>query len=60
MVSALRRGRTLDPFAVDKAIQWRIKRIKELESKSILSLSFKERHLLHNLKACMPKEGDNE
>ena len=51
MGSALRRGRTLDPKAVEKARQWRKKRLEELESKPILSMSFKERHELHNLQA---------
>lgn len=54
MSSALRRGRTLDPFAVDKANQWRLKRLEELEHKSrgklgLLKLTHKERHELHNL-----------
>lgn len=51
MSSALARGRTLSPDAVEKAKKWREKRIKELEAKPIISLSFKERHELHNLKA---------
>ena len=68
MTSALVRGRTLDPFAVDRADQHRLKRLDELESITkkrlgILSLSSKERHELHNLQAWRdmhtPKEVDN-
>ncbi|KKN59524.1 hypothetical protein LCGC14_0541380 [marine sediment metagenome] len=51
MTSALRRGRTLNPVAVNKARQWRKKRLEELASRPILSLSFKERHELKNLGA---------
>ena len=69
MTSALRRGRTLDPFAVDRANQWRLKRLEELESVTkehlgILKLSRKERHELHNLQVWrdkhIPEEVTNE
>ena len=59
MSSALTRGRTLDPFAVDKANQWRIARLKELESQNILTLTFKERHELSNLKDWANRHGLN-
>jgi len=51
MSSALVRGRTLDRGAVEMAKRWREKRLKELESKPILSLTIKERHELANLRA---------
>ena len=51
----LPRGKTLDPFAVDKANQWRIARLKELEKQNILVLTRKERHELHNLRAWAKK-----
>jgi hypothetical protein len=49
--SSVIRGRHLDPEAVTRAAEWRRNRIKELESKPILSLSFKEQHELQRLKA---------
>lgn len=54
MTSALKRGRTLDIFAVDRANQWRLARLEELKQKSkgrwgMMRLSNKERHELHNL-----------
>ena len=55
MSSALRRGRTLDPFAVDKANQWRIARLKELKGRNILTLRFKERHELQGLESWAKK-----
>lgn len=69
MSLALRRGRTLNPFAVDKANRWRLKRLEELESVTkphlgILKLSNKERHELRNLQVWrdrhIPKEVDND
>lgn len=51
MGSALSRGRTLNPEAVEDAKKWRQDRIKELESKDILALTRKERHELRRLKS---------
>lgn len=51
MSSALKRGRTLNPEAVEDAKKWREDKLRELEKRPILSLSFKERHLLKTLQA---------
>jgi len=64
MTSALVRGRTLDPDAVELAKEWRKGRVKELEAMPILALTFKERHELLNLKPQVEevdrKEGEHQ
>ena len=56
------KGKRLNAFAVDKANQWRLKKLEELEERPILSLSFKERHLLKYLLdwQIAKAEGNNE
>lgn len=52
MTSALKRGRTLSPGAVEEAKRWREQRITHLDAKmkdNPLSLTRKERHELSRL-----------
>ena len=47
---AMARGRFLEPKAEEEALHWRMGRFRQLRQLPILSLSFKDRHLLATLK----------
>ena len=47
--SAIQRGRHLEPEAVNTAKNYRMGLLRQLSQRPILSLTFKERHQLHNL-----------